>query len=220
VKPSPDPYTRRVIVAVALGAFAFILWQLRDVLPLLFGGIIVATALRALADAVSRVTPLPARAALVGVVVALLGVAGVGVWLIGAQLAGQLAGLWQAWPQAFDAAAQWIGQTPFASVFAGTWQSIEDAGVPWLRVAGAAGVATNGLLTVVLIVALGLYLAHAVSGRAPAATSGAAHPSAARQAADRQDRTAATPDGCPMPAWPPSGRRSSIRPLAREREWR
>lgn len=105
LKPSPDPYTRRVIIAVALGAFAFVLWQLRAVLPLLFGGVILATGLRALSEAVARATPLPQRVALVGVVVALLAMIGLGVWLVGGQVAGQLTGLWRTLPQALGAAS-------------------------------------------------------------------------------------------------------------------
>lgn len=147
------------MIAVALGALAFIVWQLRAVLPLLFGGIILATGLRALADAAARRTALPERGALAAIVVALLALIGFGVWLVGAQVAGQLAGLWQALPQALTAASAWLDKTPFASVLSGTWQSIKDGGVPWLRVAGAAGVATNAIFNVLLIAALGLYLA-------------------------------------------------------------
>jgi predicted PurR-regulated permease PerM len=154
LKPSPDPYTRRVIIAVAMAALAFIVWQLRGVLPLLFGAVILATALRALADAVSRATALPARGALAAVVVALLAAIVLGVWLVGAQIAGQLAGLWQALPQALGAASDWLDRTPFSSVLSGTWQSIKDGGVPWLRVAGAAGVASDALLDAVMILAL------------------------------------------------------------------
>jgi predicted PurR-regulated permease PerM len=159
LKASPDPYTRRVMIAVALGALAFVVWQLRGVLPLLFGGIILATGLRALADAVARTTPLPERAALAAIVIALVALLGVGVWLVGAQVADQLAGLWQALPQALGAANEWLDKTPFASALSDTWNSIKDGGVPWLRVAGAAGVATSGIFNVLLIVALGLYLA-------------------------------------------------------------
>lgn len=147
------------MIAVALGALAFVIWHLRAVLPLLFGGIILATGLRALADAAARRTALPERGALAAIVVALLALIGFGVWLVGAQVAGQLAGLWQALPQALTAASAWLDKTPFASVLSGTWQSIKDGGVPWLRVAGAAGVATNAIFNVLLIAALGLYLA-------------------------------------------------------------
>ena len=56
MKASPDPFTRRVIIAVALASLAFIVWHLRAVLPLVFAAILLATGLRALADAVSRAT--------------------------------------------------------------------------------------------------------------------------------------------------------------------
>lgn len=158
MKPSPDPYTRRVLLAVALAALAFIVWQLRAVLPLVFGGVILATGLRALADAVSHTTSMPERAALAAVVIALLAAIGFGFWSVGAQVAGQLAGLWQALPQALAAASDWLDRTPFASVLSGTWQSLQDGGVPWLRVAGFAGVATDALFNTLMIVALALYL--------------------------------------------------------------
>jgi len=159
LKPSPDPYTRRVLLAVALGALAFIAWQLRGVLPLVFGGVIIATGLRALADTVSRATAMPKRGALAAVVIALVATLGLGVWLVGAQVAGELAGLWDALPRALAAAHDWLDRTPFASVLSGSWESLKDGGVPWLRVAGAAGVATDAFFNTLLIVALGLYLA-------------------------------------------------------------
>ena len=147
------------MLAVALAALAFVAWQLRAVLPLVFGAVILATGLRALGDTVSDATSLPERAALALVVIALVAAIGLGVWLVGAQIAGQLAGLWDALPQALDATTDWLSRTPFASVLSGTWQSLKDGGVPWLRVAGAAGVATDAFFNTVLIVAIGLYLA-------------------------------------------------------------
>jgi len=159
LKPSPDPFTRRVIIAVALAALAFVVWQLRAVLPLVFGGVILATGLRALADAVVHATALPARGALAVVVIALLTLVVLAVWLVGAQVAGQLAGLWEALPAALGAASDWLEKTPFASVLSGTWESLQQGGIPWLRVAGAASVATDAFFNTLLIVALGLYLA-------------------------------------------------------------
>jgi len=159
LKPSPDPFTRRVIIAVALASLAFVLWQLRNVLPVLFAAILLATGLRALADAVSGATSMPARAALAVVITALLAVIVLAFWLVGAQIAGQMAGLWQALPQALRAANAWLANTPFAPLLAGTWEWIKEGGIPWLRVAGAAGVASNAFFYAIMILALGLYLA-------------------------------------------------------------
>ncbi|HLX30576.1 MAG TPA: AI-2E family transporter [Casimicrobiaceae bacterium] len=159
MKSTPDTYTRRVMTAVALVALVFVVWELRGVLPLLFGGIILATGIRALSEWVARETRLPQRGALAVVVITLLTVIGVGFWLVGAQVAGQLAGLWRALPNALEAASNWLSRTPFTSILSGTWQSLKDGGVPWLRVAGAAGVATTAVFNTFLILALGLYLA-------------------------------------------------------------
>src|SRR5690348_6419874 len=159
LKPTPDPFTRRAIIAVTVVALAFIAWTLRDVLPLLFGAILLAIGLRALADELAGVVPLWPNAALAVVVIALIALIGVVVWLVGARLAGQLAGLFDALPRALQAVRDWLANTPFASLLAGTWQSIVQAGVPLPRVAGAATTATGAFINTILVIALGLYLA-------------------------------------------------------------
>ena len=159
MKATPDPFTRRAIIVVAVASAAFILWELRGVLPLLFAAILLATGLRALADQFARVVPLPPNGALAAVCVGLVALLGAIFWLVGARVAGQLAGLVEALPQSFDAVRTWLSNTPFASLVAGTWQSIVQAGVPWPRVAGAATVATGAFLNTILVIAIGLYLA-------------------------------------------------------------
>jgi predicted PurR-regulated permease PerM len=159
LKPTPDPFTRRAIIVVAVAALAFVVWELRGVLPLLFGAILLAIGLRALANPLARVTPLWPNAALAAVVIALVALLGAILWLVGARLAGQLAGLFDALPRAADALRRWLQNTPLAPFLSGTWQSIMQAGVPWSRVAGATGVATNFFLNTILVIALGLYLA-------------------------------------------------------------
>jgi predicted PurR-regulated permease PerM len=159
LKPTPDPFTRRAIIAVAVAAVAFIIWELRAVLPLLFGAILLATGLRALADQLARITRLPPNGALAVACIALVALLGGILWLVGARIAGQLAGLFDALPQAVEALRNWLGNTPLAPLLSGTWQSIMQGGVPWSRVAGATGVATNAFLNLILVIVLGLYLA-------------------------------------------------------------
>jgi len=159
VRSTPDPFTRRAIVVVAVAASAFIVWELRGVLPLLFAAILLAIAVRALADALARVTPLPSSVAIAAVCIGLLALLGAIFWLVGARVAGQLAGLVDALPRALVGVRNWLSSTPFASLLAGTWQSIVQNGVPWPRVAGAATVATGAFLNTILVVAIGLYLA-------------------------------------------------------------
>jgi predicted PurR-regulated permease PerM len=159
LKPTPDPFTRRAIIVVTVAAFAFILWQLRAVLPLLFGAILLATALRALADPLARVIALPRNGALAVVCVALAALLGGIFWLVGARIATQLAGLVDALPQAVEGVQNWLASTPFASLVSGDIEAITQGGVPWLRVAGAATTATGVFLNAILVIAIGLYLA-------------------------------------------------------------
>ena len=50
----PHSYIGRVLAAVAIGALALLAWRLRDVVILVFGAVLVATALHALAAPGSR----------------------------------------------------------------------------------------------------------------------------------------------------------------------
>lgn len=45
-----QPFVRRVLIVLVLGAMVFLAWQLRGVLLMLFGAVVVATIFRALAD--------------------------------------------------------------------------------------------------------------------------------------------------------------------------
>lgn len=159
MKSTPDPFTRRAFVVVAIVASAFVLWELRGVLPLLFAAILLAIGVRALADQLARVTPLSANVAIAAVCIGLLALLGAIFWLVGARVAGQLAGLVDALPRALVGVRNWLSTTPFASLLADTWQSIIQNGVPWPRVAGAATVATGAFLNTILVIAIGLYLA-------------------------------------------------------------
>ena len=52
---TPDGrFTRRVLIVLGLVALAFAAWQLRSVLLMLFGAVVVATIVRAIADPVCQ----------------------------------------------------------------------------------------------------------------------------------------------------------------------
>ena len=58
-------FARRVLVAIALAALAFLLWRAVDILFLVLGGVVAAVLLRACAEPVARRTPLSDRQAVV-----------------------------------------------------------------------------------------------------------------------------------------------------------
>lgn len=154
-----DQYTRRVIIAASIAALYVIAWWLSDVFILVFGGLILATALRAGATRIARIAPMAERGALAVVVVGIVALLAALFWLVGGRVAMQFAELRTALPQALATARDWLHATPFGFMLLDLVESAKDAGVPWARVAVFTTVAIGGIVNAVLMVALGLYLA-------------------------------------------------------------
>jgi predicted PurR-regulated permease PerM len=92
--PASDlPFVRRALIVLAVAALAGAVWLLSEVLLLVFGAVLVAVTLRALAAPLSTHLGLGDRWALAIVGVALLAGLASLVLLFGADLAGQLSGL-------------------------------------------------------------------------------------------------------------------------------
>lgn len=102
-------FIRRLLVTLALGALALVLFHLRHVLLLAFGAALVAVFLRALANPIRKRTPLNAEASLGAAVLAVIVlVVGAG-YFVGAQVSAQLGQLQQDLPAAWAAAQRQIG---------------------------------------------------------------------------------------------------------------
>lgn len=86
---SPTSFLGRVLCVLLVAAGAFLLWRLGGVLLLGFSAVLLAIALRALADSLRRIAPLPQPLALAAVVVLVIGsIAGI-LALFGWRIAGQ-----------------------------------------------------------------------------------------------------------------------------------
>jgi predicted PurR-regulated permease PerM len=107
-------FTVRVLVALGLAAAAFFLWKITPVLMLLFGGIVLASVLRAASAPVSRRLRLPHAASLALVVVALLAAILGGLYFFGREIALQAHALQQALAAAYANVEARFGGTPAA----------------------------------------------------------------------------------------------------------
>ena len=153
-------FVRRVLIVVAIGALTLLLWRLLDLLLLVFGAVLVAVLLRALAEPIARRTPLSDRWALAVATLALLAVIGVAAWLFGAEVRTQVAELAERLPQAWRSFEERLGVTDLGDrLISGVEDVAPDAGSV---VSGLARVVTSfvaGLADFLLIVVGGLYLA-------------------------------------------------------------
>ena len=82
---------RRALIWIGIVAALLVLWQVREVLLLGFGGCLVAIMLRSLAGLIARFTRLPMSAALAAAVLVIVATVGFSVWLLGSQISLQFA---------------------------------------------------------------------------------------------------------------------------------
>jgi predicted PurR-regulated permease PerM len=95
-------FVRRVLVVIALGALAALLWRLADVLLLAFGAVVVAVILRALADLIAASIPATKRWSLALAVVAIVAALALVLFLFGRQMRAQLGQLAAVLPPAVE----------------------------------------------------------------------------------------------------------------------
>lgn len=152
-------FTRRVILVLALAALAFAIWQLREVLLMLFGAVVVASIVRAIADPISRWTRLPNGIA-VGIAALIMfgAIGGIG-WLIGGIFSEQFGMLAKTLPQAIDKLQAWVAQLGLFEQLQ-NWRAAISSGSGILStVSSFATSATNAIANILIVIFGGIFLA-------------------------------------------------------------
>jgi len=119
--PSPPPagtmplgkFTGRLLVVLVIAALAGALWQLADILVLLFGAILLAIGLCAAARLVARHTGIRRSLALSGVFLLGLCTMGAALWVFGSTVAAQMDNVIQAAPAGFKLFMDWLTSHPY-----------------------------------------------------------------------------------------------------------
>jgi predicted PurR-regulated permease PerM len=106
-------FTRRVLIVLALGALMYLAWQLRVVILMLFGAVVVATIFRALADQFRAWFNLRDSFAVGLSVFTILGLIGGLIWLFGSHFAGQFEVLRDNLPRAWQSFELRVGELGF-----------------------------------------------------------------------------------------------------------
>lgn len=155
----PDQFVRRVVIVVAIFLLAYLAWQVREVMMIIFAGVLVATLITAAAGKIRQLVPLsekPSVGVTVLLFILLIGFTG---WWIGDSILRQFGELREKLPEAFEALRQWLQSVPVGSKLSDEWDSVKNANVPWADIAIYTGNALGVLANAVLILAIGLYLA-------------------------------------------------------------
>ena len=121
-------FVRRVLIVLALVAVAFLLWQLRTVVVMLFGAVVVATVFRALADLIKKGTGLPDGVAVALSILLILGsLAGI-IYVFGGQISDQVAALTSALPDAWRSLQARVANLGFGDPIAAVAGSAQPEG--------------------------------------------------------------------------------------------
>ena len=103
-------FVRRVLIVIALVSVAYLAWQLRTVLVMLFGAVVVATVFRALSDLIRKILPVrDSIAVALSVMVILGGLVALGA-VFGSYMGQQVQVLGEALPKAWQSLERRIGE--------------------------------------------------------------------------------------------------------------
>lgn len=164
---APPSFPRRVLSAVAIAAAAlvllFLLWQLREVVVLVFAGILVALFLSAAANWIAARTPLPRWLALALVIVSIVGSLVLIFWLRGASLIEEVEELRSTLPAAVEELKERVGRYELGQRIIDEaprlGELLSDRDNVFSRVTGVFSATFGALTTVVLILFLGIVFA-------------------------------------------------------------
>ena len=148
-----------LVGAVALVFFVLLLWRVAEVVLLVFGGVVLATALLAFASPlVRRLRWSPRLALAVVLVIAAAAIAGFG-WLMGDLLTGQFENLRQRLPDAVAAVTEWLRTHPGGQPVLDAWESAKRGELPWSNVLNIASMTVGALGAAAVVVFVGIFLA-------------------------------------------------------------
>ena len=159
-RSSEHIFVRRVLIVLGLAALFFLVWQLRILLLMLFGAIVVASIFRAVADTICKFTRLPAGVATGLSIVLVLGSLGALVAIFGTYVAQQIVTLRETLPAAWRTLEQRVGDIGLsnqldrlvATVTTPGGGSLSGFGRTLLSIGG-------GVADLIVVIFAGIYLA-------------------------------------------------------------
>lgn len=148
-------FVRRVLIVIVLASFVYLLWQLRTLMLMLFGAVVVATIFRALADRIQKLARLPDGIAVGLSVLIVLGSIGLLGVLFGAQISNQVQNLGEVIPKAWASLEARIGDMGFGEQLKQMLASSRPGGSGTLSGIGRTIMSIGGGLADTLVVIFG-----------------------------------------------------------------
>lgn len=153
-------FPRKVLLVTVVVLLVLLAWRLMDLMMLSFGAVILAAALRALAQALESYLRVPPRwSVLTGLLLVTL-LLTAGIWAVGDPLAEQFDVLRQRLPAATEAVMRWLNTHRLGVVALEYFEQTRAQAGPWAaRIAGFAGLTLGVLGSAALMLVMAIYFA-------------------------------------------------------------
>lgn len=153
-------FIERLVIAIAIVGLALLLWELRGLLILVFGAVLVSVILGLIAEPIRDRLRVPQPLALLAAVLVVAGVFGIAFWLFGAETTRQANALKEAIPEAWEALQARLEPLGLAQPAREAVASLQGSAGGVLsnlgRIAMSIG---NGVADALLVLVGGIYLA-------------------------------------------------------------
>lgn len=152
-------YVERLVIALLVIGLALLLWQLRDLLILIFGSVLVAVIFTVIAAPLKRRLHLPHGIALAVAVLFVLGLFGGAFWLFGAQVGAQASSLQDKIPEAWRAVENRFNAWGLGDSLTQWTQSLSGKDGLMSNLSGIATSVGGAIANSLLVLVGGIYLA-------------------------------------------------------------
>ena len=152
-------FIRRVLIILGLAALFFLVWQLRIILLMFFGAIVVATIFRSVAENLCRVTRMPMTLAVALSILLVLGLVGGLVAIFGNHVVQQAAVLRETLPAAWHAFEARVGDFGLGEQLEHIVASIGSPGESLSELGRTVLSIGGGIADFIVVIFAGIYLA-------------------------------------------------------------
>ncbi len=152
-------FVRRVLIVIALVAVALLLWNLRSLVLMLFGAVVVATVFRALADVIRERLKLPDGLSVALSIVLIIGSVAALITVFGGQIGAQVHVLTEALPAAWRSLQERIAAMGFGDQLAALTQGSAGGGGTASGLGKVVMSVGNGIADTLVVIFGGIFLA-------------------------------------------------------------
>ena len=152
-------FIRRVLIVIALVAVALLLWNLRSLVLMLFGAVVVATVFRALADVIRDRLKLPDGLSVALSIVLIIGSVAALITVFGGQIGAQVHVLTEALPEAWRSLEERIAAMGFGDQLVALTQGSAGDGGAASGLGKVVMSVGNGIADTLVVIFGGIFLA-------------------------------------------------------------